>query len=154
LPDCVLTELLLLVCGSSDELGEAFKEYITPKPSSTAPAKHNLSPYTNSDYVYIECEPSADQDEVERLIVNDPLFLNEQTLVFPVPSIDSLEEANRGVVLERHGKPGDGSHTSFLLEARFDEARLAARIMVAAAKSLTTPRVGAYSLLDIPLSAL
>jgi diaminopimelate dehydrogenase len=105
-------------------------------------------------YVYVELEPSADQAEVERLIANDPLFLDEQTLVFPVPSIDSLEEANRGVVLERHGKPGDGSHASFLLEARFDEAGLAARMMVAAAKSLTTPRVGAYSLLDLSLNTL
>lgn len=91
---------------------------------------------------------------MERLIVNDPLFLDEQTLVFPVPSIDSLEEANRGVVLERHGKTGDAGHASFLLEARFDEERLAARVMVAATKSLTTPRVGAYSLLDLPMSAL
>jgi diaminopimelate dehydrogenase len=105
-------------------------------------------------YVYVELEPSADQDEVERLIVNDPLFLDEQTLVFPVPSIDTLEEANRGVVLERHGKPGDAGHASFLLEARFDEEGLAARMMVAAAKSLITPRAGAYSLLEIPLSAL
>ncbi|MGZ5055366.1 MAG: Gfo/Idh/MocA family oxidoreductase [Methylobacter sp.] len=105
-------------------------------------------------YVYVELEPSADQDEVERLIVNDPLFLDEQTLVFPVPSIDTLEETNRGAVLERHGKPGDVSHTSFLLEARFDETGLAARMMVAAAKSLTTPRVGACSLLDLPLSAM
>jgi diaminopimelate dehydrogenase len=105
-------------------------------------------------YVYVELEPSADQDEVERLIVNDPLFLDEQTLVFPVPSIDTLEETNRGVVLERHGKPGDAGHASFLLEARFDEEGLAARMMVAAAKSLITPRAGAYSLLEIPLSAL
>jgi len=105
-------------------------------------------------YVYVELEPSADQDEVERLIVNDPLFLDEQTLVFPVPSIDSLEEANRGVVLECHGKAGDAGHASFLLEARFDEERLAARVMVAAAKSLTTPRPGAYSLSDLPLSTL
>ncbi|MGZ4981585.1 MAG: Gfo/Idh/MocA family oxidoreductase [Methylobacter sp.] len=105
-------------------------------------------------YVYVELEPSADQAEVECLIVNDPLFLDEQTLVFPVPSIDTLEEANRGAVLERHGKPGDVSHTSFLLEARFDEAGLAARMMVAAVQSLTTPRAGAYSLLDLPLSAM
>lgn len=109
---------------------------------------------TTQRYVYVELEPSADPDEVERLIVNDPLFLDEQTLVFPVPSIDTLEETNRGLVLERHGKPGDVGHGSFLLETRFDEEGLAAKMMVSAAKSLTTPRVGAYSLLDLPINAL
>jgi diaminopimelate dehydrogenase len=105
-------------------------------------------------YVYVELEPSADAAEVERLIVNDPLFLDEQTLVFTVPSVATLEETNRGIVLERHGKPGDVSHSSFLLEARFDETSLAARIMIAAAQSLSTLHAGAYSLLDLPLNTL
>ena len=105
-------------------------------------------------YVYVELEPSADATEVERLIVNDPLFLDEQTLVFPVPSVSTLEETNRGIVLERHGKPGDVSHSSFLLEARFDETSLAARIMIAAAQSLSTLHAGSYSLLDLPLNTL
>ena len=76
-------------------------------------------------YVYVELEPSADAAEVERIIVNDPVFLDEETLVFPIPSVAELEETNRGVLLQRHGKPGDASHASFLLEARFDEAGLA-----------------------------
>ncbi|WP_027157984.1 saccharopine dehydrogenase family protein [Methylobacter luteus] len=105
-------------------------------------------------YVYVELEASADAAEVERIIVNDPLFLDEQTLVFPVPSIDTLEETNRGVVLERHGKPGEAGHASFLLEARFDETGLAARMMLVAAQSLATLHAGAYSLSDLPLSAL
>jgi diaminopimelate dehydrogenase len=105
-------------------------------------------------YIYVELEPSADAAEVERLIVNDPLFLNEETLVFQVPSIAALEETNRGVLLEHHGKPGDAGHSSFLLEARFDEASLAARMMLAAAQSLPALHAGAYSLLDLPLSAL
>jgi diaminopimelate dehydrogenase len=105
-------------------------------------------------YVYVELEPSADAADVERIIVNDPVFLDEQTLVFPVPSIALLEETNRGVLLERHRKPGDATHTSFLLEARFDEAGLAARMMVAAALSLPTLQAGAYSLLDLPLGAM
>lgn len=109
---------------------------------------------TAQRYVYVELEPSADAAEVERTIVNDPLFLDEQTLVLPVPSIAALEETNRGVLLERHGKPGDASHSSFLLEARFDEAGLAARMMLAAAQSLPALQTGAYSLLDLPMGAL
>jgi len=105
-------------------------------------------------YVYVELEPSADAAEVEHAIVNDPLFLDEQTLVFPVPSIAALEEPNRGVLLERRATSGDTWHSSFLLEARFDEAGLAARMMLAAARSLPTLQAGAYSPLDLPLGAL
>lgn len=101
-------------------------------------------------YVYVELEPSADASEVEHAIVHDPLFLDEQTLVFPVPSIAALEETNRGVSLERRAAPGEASHSSFLLEARFDEAEIAARMMLAVARSLPVLQAGAYSLLDLP----
>lgn len=105
-------------------------------------------------YVYVELDPSADADEVEIAIVNDPLFLDEQTLVFPVPSIAALEASNHGVVLERHGAAEATSHASFLLEARYDEAGLAARMMLAAARALPFLQAGAYSLLDLPPGAL
>ena len=105
-------------------------------------------------YVYVELEPSADAAEIERIIANDPVFLDEQTLVFPVPSIATLEETTRGVLLERHGKPGNASHSSFLLEARFDEASIAAQMMLAATRALPALSAGAYSLLDLPLGSL
>lgn len=105
-------------------------------------------------YVYVELEPSADADTVKDALVNDPLFLDEQTLVFPVPSIAALEETNRGVTLERRAAPGETSHASLMLEARYDEAGLAARMMLAAARSLPFLQAGAYSLLDLPPAAL
>ncbi len=105
-------------------------------------------------YVYVELEPSADADEVEATIVNDPLFLDEQTLVFVVPSVAALEEPDHGVMLERHAAPGETSHASFLLEARYDEAGLAARVMLAAARALPFLQAGVYSLLDLPAGAL
>lgn len=105
-------------------------------------------------YVYVELEPSADAAEVENAVVNDPLFLDEQTLVFAVPSIAALEETNRGVMLERHAATGEAGHASLLLEARYDEAGLAARMMLAATRSLPFLRAGAYSLLDLPPGAL
>lgn len=105
-------------------------------------------------YVYVELEPAADAAEVEYAIIHDPLFLDEQTLVFPLPSIAELEENNRGVLLERRAAPGEASHSSFLLEARFDEAGLAARMMLAAARTLPALQAGAYSLPDLPPGAL
>jgi diaminopimelate dehydrogenase len=105
-------------------------------------------------YVYVELEPSADAAEVEYAIIHDPLFLDEQTLVFPVPSIADLEETNRGVLVERHAAAKEAGHSSFLLEARFDEAGLAAQMMLAAARSLPSLQAGACSLLDLPPGAL
>lgn len=105
-------------------------------------------------YVYVELEPSADAAAVTDAIVNDPLFLDEQTLVFPVPSIAALEQADHGVLLERRAAPGETGHAAFLLEARYDEAGLAARMMLVAARALPALPAGAYSLLDLPPGAL
>ncbi len=105
-------------------------------------------------YVYVELEPSADAANVADAIVNDPLFLDEETRVFAVPSIDTLEETDRGVVLERHAAAGDPGHATLLLEGRYDEAGLAARMMLAAARALPFLQAGAYSLLDLPPGVL
>lgn len=66
----------------------------------------------------------------------------------------AMEETNRGVLLERRAAAREASHASFLLEARFDEAGLVARMMLAAAQSLPALQAGAYSPLDLPLGAL
>lgn len=105
-------------------------------------------------YVYVELEPGADAAEIELAIGEDPLYLGEQTFVFPVASIDGLDEAGRGIVLERHAGSAEDNPASFLLEARFDEAALAARMMLAAARALPTLKSGAWSLLDLPAGAL
>jgi diaminopimelate dehydrogenase len=105
-------------------------------------------------YVYVELAPSADAAEVERAILSDPLFLNEETLVFPVASIADLEESNRGVLIERRAAAAETSHASFLLEARYDETRLAACMMLAAARALPLLRTGAHSLFDLPAGTL
>lgn len=105
-------------------------------------------------YVYVELDPAADPDAVRDALVADPLFLDEETLVFPVPSVAALEETDRGTVLERHAAAGDPAHAALLLEARYDEAGLAARMMVAAARALPSLHAGAYSLLDLPPGAL
>lgn len=105
-------------------------------------------------YVYVELEPAADAGEVESAIVNDPLFLDEETQVFVVPSLAALGETGRGVVLERRSAAGEAGHGAFLLEARYDEAGLAARMMLAAARALPLLQAGAYSLLDLPPGAL
>jgi diaminopimelate dehydrogenase len=105
-------------------------------------------------YVYVELTADADADRVAATIRAEPLFLDEETLVFPVESIATLEEEGAGIVLQRRGRAGSADHQLLLLEARFDRAALAAQVMVAAARVIPGLRPGAYRLSDLPLRRL
>ena len=105
-------------------------------------------------YVYVELEEYADLEEVERAIQTDPLFINEETLVFAVDSVATLEDEGHGILLERRGSAGPVEHQLLLLEGRYSERALAARVMVAAARALSKSGHRAYSLFDLPLRSL
>ncbi len=105
-------------------------------------------------YVYVELEKGANADLVAQAIHADPLFLGEETQVFPLESLASLEQEGRGVVVDRRGSSQRLGRRHFVLEGRFDEAVVTAEVMLAAARALPDLDPGAYSLADIPLSAL
>lgn len=105
-------------------------------------------------YVYVELREGADFEQVSQAIRSDPLFLDEESLVFPVESVAFLEDAGCGVVMERRGESGRTGHQFLMLEARFDITALTSEIMVAAARALPRLRPGAHSLLDMPPSTL
>ena len=104
-------------------------------------------------YVYVELKKGADFESIQQTIVSDPLFLNEETFVFQVDDIAALEQEEYGVVMERKGLSGLGEHQLLLLEGRFNQASLAAQVMVAAARALTSCKAGAFSLIDLPPGA-
>jgi len=95
-------------------------------------------------YVYVELEKGADPARVAEAIRADPLFLGEDTLVFPVDSVAALEEEGHGVLLQRFGTTGQGPHASLILETRFDPAAFTARLMVDAARRLPGAAPGAH----------
>ena len=105
-------------------------------------------------YVYVELEKGVHPEAVAEAIRADPLFLGEETQIFPMESLASLEQEGRGVVLERLGSSERISHRHFVLEGRFDEGAVTAEVMLAAARALPDLDPGAYSLADVPLSAL
>lgn len=106
------------------------------------------------NYLYIELEEGYDIQQVEQAIQNDPLFVGEETLVFAVDSIASLEEEGHGVLMERRGSTGAAEHQLFLLEARFSEYALSAQVMVTSARAMIHRGKRAYSLCDLPIGAL
>jgi diaminopimelate dehydrogenase len=94
-------------------------------------------------YVYAEVEPGADAEQVTAAIRQDPMFLGEETLVFPVDSVTDLEQESHGVVIERIGA-GACVHQTLLLETRSAATPFAARMMLEATCTLTKRRPGAY----------
>lgn len=105
-------------------------------------------------YVYVELKKGAKFEDVEAAVRSDPLFLGEETLIFPVESIATLEDEGHGVLMERHGSAGTVAHQHLLLEARFSEPALCAQCMLAAVRALPSCRAGGYSLFDLPPGAL
>jgi diaminopimelate dehydrogenase len=53
-------------------------------------------------------------------------------------------------VPERHGSGGVTAHQMLLLEARFDVWRLAAQVMITAARALPNLPPGAHALAEVP----
>lgn len=95
-------------------------------------------------YVYVELQRDADFDQVRAEISGDPLFAGEATQVFQLDSLSEIEAAEgQGVVLERRSAAKSGMHASLVLEARFEIAAFAARVMVDAARRISTSPHGA-----------
>ena len=105
-------------------------------------------------YVYVELQEGVKLDDVEAAVRSDPLFLGEETLIFRVDSVATLEDEGHGVLMERRGTAGHTPHQLLLLEARFSELALCAQCMLAAARALPSCKAGGYSLFDLPPGAL
>jgi diaminopimelate dehydrogenase len=105
-------------------------------------------------YVYVQLERGADFDTVATTIRADPLFLGEDTSVFPIDDAAELEHDMHGVVIERRGSAAHFRHEHLLAEARFDVALAAARVMVGAARALSALHPGAYTILDLRLAVM
>ncbi len=95
-------------------------------------------------YVYAELNQGADIDSVKQAIEADPLFVDAEVHVFAVQNLAALETAGSGIVLERRATATAGRHESLLLEARFDAATFAARVMLDAARNLAALAPGAH----------
>lgn len=95
-------------------------------------------------YVYVELDIGADAEEVRTALAGDPLFVDQETLVFPVDSVQKLEQEGHGILLERRGTARSGAHQNLLLEGRFDVPTFAARVMLDAARRLPSLNAGAH----------
>lgn len=101
--------------------------------------------------VYVELEPEARFDEVEKRVLNDPYFVNDETRVFAVPSVKDLVDMGHGVRMERKGVSGRTHNQLFMFDMRINNPALTAQVMVAAARATFRQQPGAYTMLEVPI---
>lgn len=100
--------------------------------------------------VYVELEPGADFGAVEKAIKSDDYFVNDDTRVFAVPSIEEIKDVGHGVTMQRKGVSGATHNQLFEFRMTINNPALTAQIMVSCARAAALRlRPGAYTMPEI-----
>lgn len=101
--------------------------------------------------VYIELEPGHDFETVAAAIKADPYFVNDETHVMQVDSVDSLNDVGHGVNLVRKGVSGKTHNQLFEFDMKINNPALTAQILVACARAAMRQQPGCYTMIEIPV---
>ena len=101
--------------------------------------------------VYVELEPGADFARVEAAIKADPYFVNDETHVQAVASVDALNDVGHGVHLTRKGVSGRTHNQLFSFDMKINNPALTAQVLVNVARASLRQRPGAYTMIEIPV---
>ena len=100
--------------------------------------------------VYVELLPGADFAAVEQAIKSDDYFINDDTRVFAVDSIDALKDTGHGVRMERKGVSGTTHNQLFEFNMSINNPALTSQIMVSCARAAALRlQPGAYTMPEI-----
>ncbi len=101
--------------------------------------------------VYVELEAGADFAAVESAIKSDDYFVNDETRVFQVDSVDALKDTGHGVLMQRKGVSGETHNQLFEFRMTINNPALTSQIMVSCARAAARRLPpGAYTLPEIP----
>ena len=101
--------------------------------------------------VYVELEKGADFKTVEQAIKTDPYFVNDETHVQQVDSVDNLNDVGHGVNLVRKGVSGTTHNQLFEFNMKINNPALTAQVMVNMARASLRQKPGAYTMIEIPV---
>ena len=99
--------------------------------------------------VYVELRPGADFEKVAATIKADPYFVNDETYVTQVPSVDALKDMGHGVNLVRKGVSGKTHDQLFEFNMHINNPALTGQILVAVARAATRQRPGCYTMIEL-----
>ncbi|EJW93191.1 Diaminopimelate dehydrogenase [gut metagenome] len=101
--------------------------------------------------VYIELEEGYAYEQVTAAIKADPYFVNDETHVRVVPSVDDVIDMGHGVNLTRKGVSGKTQNQLFEFNMRINNPALTAQVLVCAARATMRQQPGCYTMIEVPV---
>ena len=101
--------------------------------------------------VYIELKDGYEFDKVTAAIKADPYFVNDETHVKLVPSVDALLDMGHGVNLTRKGVSGKTQNQLFEFNMRINNPALTAQVLVCVARAAMRQQPGCYTMVEVPV---
>lgn len=101
--------------------------------------------------VYIELKDGYKFDKVAAAIKADPYFVNDETHVKLVSSVDALLDMGHGVNLTRKGVSGKTQNQLFEFNMRINNPALTAQVLVCVARASLRQQPGCYTMVEIPV---
>ena len=101
--------------------------------------------------VYVELEPGADFAKVEQAVKNDAYFVNDETHVMQVESVDALNDVGHGVNLVRKGVSGKTHNQLLEFNMKINNPALTGQVLVLCARAAMRQAPGCYTMIEIPV---
>ena len=101
--------------------------------------------------VYIELDDGCDFNVAAQNIKSDPYFVNDETHVIKVDSVDDLKDMGHGVCMTRKGVSGNTQNQLFEFNMRINNPALTGQVLVCAARASVRQKPGCYTMIEIPI---
>ena len=101
--------------------------------------------------VYVELNDGAVFQTVSAAIKADPYFVNDETHVILVPSVDDVIDMGHGVNMVRKGVSGMTHNQHFEFNMSINNPALTGQVLVAAARATLKQQPGCYTMIEVPV---
>lgn len=101
--------------------------------------------------VYVEIEEGHTYEEVAAAIKADAYFVNDETHVVEVPSVDDVIDMGHGVSLTRKGVSGKTQNQLFEFRMQINNPALTGQVLVCVARATMKQQPGCYTMVEVPV---
>lgn len=101
--------------------------------------------------VYVELEEGACIDDVTKAVKEDPYFVNDETHVIQVDSVDELRDMGHGVNMVRKGVSGVTHNQHLEFNMNINNPALTGQMLVNVARATMKQQPGCYTMIEIPM---
>lgn len=101
--------------------------------------------------VYIEVKDGYKFEDVAAAVKADAYFVNDETHVKQVASVDELLDMGHGVNLTRKGVSGKTQNQLFEFNMRINNPALTAQVLVCVARASMKQQPGCYTMVEVPV---